>query len=217
VPAGPVRHWRPLLWQATNAMSVRNVILKVHIYAGLLTFSQLMIYGIAGLTATFEGGLERPKIPYTVQYAPFTPAPSATDKQVAAAVYATVRPSLARPVPDWYIRRTPQNDMLLDFYNVNGILRVVVLEREHQLRIEHIRNNVWLFLSDIHAATPGDEEAPTIVRAWAVYNEAAMWCLLAFCASGLYLWLSTRARARWAWVCLGSATAAFSALWFSFR
>jgi hypothetical protein len=198
-------------------MSVRNVILKVHIYAGLLTFAQLMIYGIAGLTATFESGLERPKIPYTVRYVPFIPGPSASDKQVAAAVFAAVKPALARPVPDWYIRRTPQNDMLLDFYNVNGILRVVVLEREHQLRVEHIRNNSWLFLSDIHAATPGDDGAPAIVRAWAFYNEVAMWCLLAFCASGLYLWLSARARAPWAWACLGSATAAFTALWFSFR
>ena len=198
-------------------MAVRRIILKLHIYAGLLTFGQLMIYGVAGLVATFQPGLERPKIAHAFRYVPFTAAPSATDKEVAAAVYDMLRPPLARPMPDWFLRRTPENDLLLDFYNINGIWRVVVLEREHRLRIEEIRNSTWLFLGDAHAATTGDEEAPRIVRAWAIYNELAMWCLLAFCASGVYLWLSASTRGGWAWACVGIATVTLSALWVSFR
>jgi hypothetical protein len=198
-------------------MTLRATVLKIHVYAGLLTFGQLMIYGVAGLSAAFQPGLERPKIPHTVRYLPFTPAPSATDKEVAAAVYSAVAPPLARPVPDWFLQRTPDNDLLLDFYNVNGIYRATVLEREHRIRIEQIRNSVWLFASDIHAATPGDDEAPPIVRAWAVYNELAMWCLLAFCASGLYLWLSARPRGPWAWACLAAGVVTFCSLWMSFR
>ena len=198
-------------------MAVRRIILKLHIYAGLLTFGQLMIYGVAGLVATFQPGLERPKIAHAVRYVPFTAAPSATDKEVAAAVYDTLRPPLARPMPDWFLRRTPENDLLLDFYNINGIWRVVVLERDHRLRIEEIRNSPWLFLGDAHAATTGDAEAPRIVRAWAIYNELAMWCLLAFCASGVYLWLSASTRGGWAWASVGIATVTLSALWVSFR
>ena len=200
-----------------SGMGLRGIILKLHVYAGLLTFGQLMIYGVAGLSAACQPGLERPKIPHTVRYLPFTPAPSATDKDVAAAVYSVVAPPLARPVPDWFLRHTADNDLLLDFYNVNGITRVVVLEREHQIRIEEIHNSMWLFASDIHGATPGDDEAPRIVRAWAVYNEFAMWCLIAFCASGLYLWLSVRARGRWAWACLAAGVVGFCTFWISFR
>ena len=74
-----------------------------------------------------------------------------------------------------------------------------------------------VFLSDIHAATPGDREAPRIVRAWAFYNEAAMWCLIAFCASGVYLWLSSAARDVRAWALLATGTIAMAALWASFR
>ena len=198
-------------------MAVRRIILQLHIYAGLLTFGQLMIYGVAGLAAAFQPGLERPKTAHAIRYVPFAPAPSATDQDVAAAVYATLAPPLARPMPDWFLRRTADNDLLLDFYNINGIWRVVVLERERRLRIEEIHNSTWLFLSDVHAATTGDDEAPAIVRAWALYNELAMWCLLAFCGSGLYLWLSARARGGWAWACLGAGTVTLSALWLSFR
>ncbi len=198
-------------------MRVRGLVIKLHVYAGLLTFTQLMIYGAAGLVATFQPGLERPKTARAVRYVAFTPAASATDKEVAAAVYARLAPPLSRPVPDWFLRRTPDNDLLLDFYNINGIWRVVVLEREQRLRIEEIHNSVGYFLSDVHAATPGDAEAPRLVRIWAIYNEAAMWCLLGFCASGLYLWLSAPERSRWAWVCMAASAASLSAVWILVR
>ncbi len=40
---------------------MRNIVLKLHIYAGLLTFSQLMLYGVAGLVATAQQPSNGPK------------------------------------------------------------------------------------------------------------------------------------------------------------
>jgi uncharacterized iron-regulated membrane protein len=196
---------------------MRNLVLKLHIYAGLLTFAQLVLYGVAGLVATVQAGAERPKIVRQVQRVPFTVTPGATDKQVADEVFRTLRMPLTRPMPGWFLRRTPDNDLLLDFYNINGIWRVIVLEREGRLRIEQIRNSLGLFLGDMHAITVGDEEAPRLLRVWAFYNELAMWCLLAFCVSGVYLWLTAQARPWWAWASLATGTAAFAVLWMAFR
>ncbi len=42
-------------------------------------------------------------------------------------------------MPDGALRRTPENDLLLDFYNVNEIRRVVVPEDQRMLRIENMR------------------------------------------------------------------------------
>jgi len=196
---------------------MRNLVLKLHIYAGLLTFTQLMLYGTAGLVATVQTAAERPKVPHAIRYVPFKVTPSATDKQVADDVYRALQLPLTRPMPDWFLRRTPENDLLLDFYNINGIWRVVVLERESRLRIEEIRNSLGLFLGDVHAITTGDDEAPPLVRAWAFYNEFAMWCLLAFCGSGVYLWLTAQARSWWAWGSLATSTVGFAALWVAFR
>ena len=196
---------------------MRNLVLKLHIYAGLLTFAQLMLYGIAGLVATAQTAAERPKVPHAIRYVPFRVTPSATDKQVADDVYRTLQLPLTRPMPGWFLRRTPENDLLLDFYNINGIWRVVVLERENRLRIEAIRNSLGLFLGDVHATTIGDAEAPRLLRAWALYNEFAMWCLLAFCGSGVYLWLTAQARSWWAWASLATGTGSFAALWLAFR
>jgi len=198
-------------------MALRTLVIKLHIYAGLLTFTQLMLYGIAGLVASTHTGPARPQVVKASRYVAFTPPPSATDKQVADEVFRMLHLPLTRPMPDWFLRRTPENDLLLDFYNINGIWRVVVLEREKRLRIDEIRNSSWLFLSDVHAATTGDDEAPRLVRLWAIYNELAMWCLIAFCASGVYLWLSAQARFPWAWGALAAGTIAFAALWAGLR
>ena len=196
---------------------MRNLVLKLHIYAGLLTFSQLVLYGVAGLVATAQTAAERPKIPHTVRYVPFTVTPGATDQQVADSVYSTLHLPLTRPMPGWFLRRTAENDLLLDFYNINGIFRVIVLEREGRLRIEEIRNSAGLFLGDMHAITIGDAEAPRLMRVWAFYNEFAIWCLLAFCVSGVYLWLTAQARLWWAWASLATGMAGFAAMWMAFR
>ena len=78
---------------------MRNLVLKLHIYAGLLTFAQLMLYGVAGLVASAQTAAERPKIPHTIRHIPFTIAASATDQQVADDVYRTLRLPLTRPMP----------------------------------------------------------------------------------------------------------------------
>jgi hypothetical protein len=189
-----------------------DLIRKIHIYAGLLVFSQFVVYGIAGLSATVHG-FARSEAPRSVEHVPFRVPPSSTDKQVASLVYDKLRFSLTTPVPDWSLRHTPDNHLLLDFYNINGIHRVTVLENEGMLRVENIRNNTGLFLEDIHAATPAEEDAHVVIRAWALWNEAAMWTLLLFCASGVWLWVATRGRYRWAWVSLAAGTASLAVLW----
>ncbi len=196
---------------------MRRLIVKIHLYAGLLSFAHLAVYGIAGLAATVQPSLERPKQIRSERQIPYTAPANATDKQVAADVYTKLKLPLTRPIPDWFLQRTPAGDLQLDFYNINGIWRVIVLERESRLRIEEIRNSMGLFLEDVHAATLGDRDAPALLRLWAVWNEFAMWTLLGFCGSGVYLWLASRPRwwpAHIAWVC---GAAMFAGLWWSLR
>src|SRR5690349_18909193 len=107
-----------------------NLIRKIHIYAGLLCFTQLIVFGIAGMVASVQPSLERPKIPLSVRYVPFSVDGSRNDRQVANDVYRTLALPQTRPMPDWFLRRTTDNHLLLDFYHINGIYRVIVLEGE---------------------------------------------------------------------------------------
>ncbi|HYL77634.1 MAG TPA: hypothetical protein VEU96_25695 [Bryobacteraceae bacterium] len=190
---------------------------QLHIYLGLLSFSNLIVYGIAGLTASARPGLERPKVVQSARYEPFTAPGNLTDKQVADLIYNQLKLPFTRPMPDWYLRRTPSNDLLLDFVNINGIYRVTVLEKEQRLRIEEIRNSTWLFLEDMHAGTTRSAEQMTLLRLWGIYNEFAMWSLIAMSILGGYLWLSSRAGLRWAQACLTASGLASLALYFLMR
>lgn len=187
------------------------LIRKLHIYAGLLVFSQLLVYGIAGLVATAQPSLERSKVPYLIENVPFESRQGEAEKAVAARVFGALKPAMAHPVPDWFLQHTPDGHLQLDFYNVNGILRVIVLDR--QLRVEHIRNGLGLFLEDIHAATVSGDQPSGLQWAWAAWNELGIWALLGFCVSGLYLWLATRPSWIWGWAMLAMSAGVFAAFW----
>jgi hypothetical protein len=195
---------------------MRTLVLKLHIYAGLLVFAQVLVYGIAGLAATVEER-PRPKVVQSSREIAYTPPASRTDKEVADDVYRTLSLPLTRPMPLFAIKRNEQNDLLLDFYNINGIHRVTVLEREHKARIDEVHNGTATFFNDLHTVTLNDLEAPRLVRVWGYYNAFAMWCLLGFCVSGVYLWLTAQARSLWAWSALAAGTATFAAFWIAFR
>jgi hypothetical protein len=152
-----------------------------------------------------------------VAYTPPAHSSSMTDKDIADDVYRTLALPLTRPMPLFAIKRNEQNDLALDFYNINGIHRVTVLERERRLRIEEVHNGPATFVNDLHTVTLNDLEAPRLVRVWGCYNAFAMWCLLGFCVSGVYLWLTAQARSLWAWACLAAGTATIAASWIAFR
>jgi hypothetical protein len=120
-------------------------------------------------------------------------------------------------MPLFAIKRDEHNDLQLDFYNINGIHRVTVLEHDHKLRIEDVHNGAGTFFNDLHTVTLNDDEAPRLVHVWGYYNIFAMWCLLGFCLSGVYLWLTAQTRSRWAWGSLAAASASMAALWIAFR
>jgi hypothetical protein len=190
---------------------------RIHIYLGLLSFSHLIVYGVAGLTAGAQHSLERPKVVESTRYESFTVPANLTDKQVAGLVYDRLQLPFTRPMPDWFLKHTAANDLQLDFLNINGIYRVTVLEKEQRVKIEEIRNSAWLFLEDIHAGTVHSADQMKLLRLWGFYNEFAMWSLLAMALSGVYLWLASRPGLRWAQLCLLSSAAASTAIYFLVR
>lgn len=197
-------------------MPLRFWIVKVHLYAGLITFSQVLVFAIAGITASLQSSLERPKLVRSTRYVTYRAMTNATDKEVARDVYESLRLPLARPMPDWFLQHDTAGNLKLDFYTINGIHRVTVLEKECRLRIEEIRNDLALFLQDIHAAT-GDGDAPLLVKVWAWLNVIAMWSLFGFCASGIYLWLTAYRRWWWAAGTLAVSCSCLIALYWSLR
>jgi hypothetical protein len=186
---------------------VRTLLLKLHMYAGLLTVSHLLVYAIAGLVATLE--TTRPEPPrFSTAYVPFAAPPSAGDEQVAEAAWRTAHLPLTFPLDNSELQRDNQQNLVLEYYTVNGVDRITVLQREHRLRVEQTHSGLLQFLNDLHTAMPGDWKKPRLMAVWAWWNEFAAWCLGAFTVSGVLLWIMSRG-ARWAAALLIAGIALF--------
>jgi hypothetical protein len=185
---------------------------KVHTYAGLLTFVNLAVYGMVGLSITFlrQSG---PSIP-VVSYQNFTVPPNLTDRQVADRICSLLHLSLATPVNRAAIQHDAANNLLLDFRHANGRHQVTVLEKEGRLRIETSRNSIGLYFYTLHETTAAFHSGDWRMQLWADYNEFAMWCLLAMIASGFAMFLASRARSRLAQISLAAGCCLFAALYF---
>jgi hypothetical protein len=165
------------------------MIRKIHTYAGLLTFVNLMVYGIAGVAATIDGGpkVEEPRVFERL----FTVPPNSTDMQVAERVVAQLGLTLATPVHSFVIQHDPTGRLWLDLRDVNGSHKVTILDREGKIRVEERRNHIGKYLSVLHSTTGVFKSGDWRMQLWAYCNEFAMWCLIAMIGSGAWLWWKT--------------------------
>src|SRR5437764_155036 len=101
---------------------------KIHIYAGLLNFTILCVFGLAGLVATAEApDIFSAGTAPAVTTSPFRAPGSASDHEVGELIRAQLRPAHAgKP----YVRRDAQHQLVADFYSVNGLVRATLLEHE---------------------------------------------------------------------------------------
>jgi hypothetical protein len=191
------------------------LIRRIHTYAGLLTFVNLVVYGIVGLSSVYL--LSPHSAPAVVSERNFRVAPNLTDLQVAERVCAELNLTLATPVHSYVIGHDAANNLVLDFRHANGKHLVTVLEKEGRLRVEVTRNSLLLFLFTLHETTAAFHSGDWRMQFWADYNEFAMWCLLAMIVTGVAMFLAVRLRSRLAQISLAAGCCAFAALYFYTR
>ena len=105
-------------------------------YTGLLSFSALIVFGVAGVHATLRAPEQHRRPETRIEEVDFIVPGNLTDKQLADRVYETLQIPLARPLEKWALRHDAQGNLVLPFHTVNGLRKVTVLEEESRLRVE---------------------------------------------------------------------------------
>jgi hypothetical protein len=187
------------------------LIKKVHTYAGLLTFVNLMVYGIVGLSVTLLRQAGNPS--EVVRYHGFIVQPNRTDREVAEQICALLRLSLATPVHSFAIQHDAAGNLLLDLRHANGRHEVTVLEKEGRIRVAETRNSLAHYLFTLHETTAAFHSDDWRMQFWADYNEFAMWCLLAMIVSGSAMFLGVRSGSRLGQIWLVAGCCAFAVLY----
>ena len=197
---------------------MRIWIRRLHMYAGLLAVSSLLVYSIVGIAAMMEEEpAKRHKPQVDVSYKEFTVPPNLDDVAVARLIMESFAIPLANPIPDWAVKHDKDNNLVLDYYSVNGMTRVTVQEKEKKLKWEKTNVTFLAFLNRIHATTIRAQVPDFRVRGWIYYNEFSIWAMLFMTISGLYLWLASRPGWQWAQAAFAGGLALFGGLYWMVR
>ncbi|MCW5962955.1 MAG: PepSY domain-containing protein [Bryobacterales bacterium] len=190
---------------------------KLHMYAGLLTFTAFVVWGVTGIHAVFLPSPDgwREPVPTSFRELEWKAPGNLDDKALCEAALAA---SGLRTVGAPQLRRR-NAEMNLSFtvFGPNGRRDLTYLEAEGKLRVEIRQNNILGFIAESHAGSSRRGPGELASRIWGYYNELANWAFLMMTLSGIYLWLATRPRVVWAWATLGISGMVFAALWWGTR
>ena len=187
-------------------------------YAGLFTFTALVVYGVSGLMdSSLPAWSEREAPPTTERLVAFKTPSDLGDKEVADLLYAHLDMPLTGPPPDYAIRRDEDHNLVVNFYTANGVRTVAVHEAEQQLRVVTAQGGIVSFVTGMHGSRMTYASPRFLTVAWAAYNEAGLWSLGFMALSGTILWLSTRPRYIWARVAFVAGNGTFAILYWLMR
>ncbi|HEX7479273.1 MAG TPA: hypothetical protein VF331_15815 [Polyangiales bacterium] len=191
----------------------------LHIYAGLQTCIALLIFGVAGLVATWSARPGAVPPAEHTRRVPMRVDGQLNDQQLALRAWQTLHLPLTQPPPDFAISHDRAGDLTFRLYTPNGETQVTVLAREQALRVAAQPADLGHFLLSMHLQTfgPVAQGGSRLLKLWALYIELSIVALGVLGISGLALWLFLRRNERWAQLALGLGSGGFALLYFWMR
>ena len=186
---------------------------KIHMYAGLLTFTAFVVWGVTGIHAVFlppPDGYAPPEIS-SEREIPFRAPGHLNDIELAKHIFETVDIALAGG--HYNVHRDEDLNPAFFVFTVNGRRDVTYIEEQGVVRIAHRRNDLVGFLSSMHASHSRRGPRAPAARLWGFYNEFSTWAFLFMTLSGVYMWLVTRPGLRWAQASAAALAALSIFLW----
>lgn len=190
---------------------------KLHMWAGLLAFTALVVWGYTGIHAVFlpaPGGYTPPDVSSTREIV-FVGPGNLDDRALARKIYEHIEIPLKGG--HYNIRRDDDANLAFFVFTWNGRRDVTYLEADSKVRIEHRKNSTSSFLSSMHTAHGRRGPKAWSARVWAVYNEMSLWAFFFMTISGVWLWAITRPGLRWAQLLLAVTVGVSGVLWWVTR
>lgn len=181
---------------------MRSLLLKVHIYAGLICSSYLLIFGISSLNYNHNFGKA------SIESVTWERSLKLVDMENNMALSKAVRDALGLigwPLPS-ETHRDDQGNLHFGLYRPGKKYTIRVLFDENRVRVEETRKGFWEVFDSLHAKM--GVPSSRFMSLWGVYTELCTWVILFSTVSGVYLWTRRRSERLTGWILLagGSGT-----------
>lgn len=195
---------------ATTVAAATPLLRRLHIWIGLLNLTSLLVMGAAGIVTA----LHTSEPARTVSTFAYTPRPDASDPDIANEIFDRLHPGVAQRPPSWSLHRTDAGQLTFDINGPNTQSRVVVDETAHSVRVETAAVDLGRMLTYLHRQSSYWAIPDIRTRLWGLYVDLSIVSLLYLSTSGIWLWLASRPRLRWARVAFVAGVAAFGLVLF---
>ena len=190
---------------------------KIHMYSGLLTFTAFVVWGITGVHAVFlpaPGEFQPPPVT-SVKEVAYQAQGNLDDQALSRAIYEAIDVPLAGG--RYNVHRDKESNLAFNVFTINGGREVTFLEDKGMVRIAHRSNDLLGYLSSMHTAHSRRHQLKAAVIAWGYFNEMSTWAFLFMTFSGVYMWIATRPKLRWAQLSLAGVVVTTVVLWIAIR
>ena len=179
---------------------MRSFLLKVHIYAGLLCSSYLLIFGISSLNFNHNFGKPGNE---KVAWERSLKIVDMPDKEALSASVRDALGLIGWPVA-WEIHRDDRGNLRFSLERPGKKYSIHVLLDENRVRVEETRLGFWDVVKSLHALMR--IPSSPFMSLWGVYTELCTWVVLFSAASGVYFWTRRRGERLIGWILLGCAS-----------
>ena len=179
---------------------MRTLLLKIHIYAGLLCSSYLLIFGLSSLNYNHHFGQPAET---EVTWERSLKLRNMADN---GAFSAAVRDSLGLigwTIP-WRTHRDDRGNLHFGLNRPGKKYTIHVLLDEGRVRVEETRTGFWSVVNSLHALMR--LPSSPYMSLWGVYTDVCTVVVLFSAASGVYLWTRRRQERLIGWILLGAGS-----------
>ncbi len=174
---------------------------RVHLHVGLFASTAVVVFGVAGLSATCDEAPGRTAPEPRRWSVAFEAPPGLDDAALMRAVHAHLGLPFTRPPADWTLRRDADGNLQFPLHTPNGSHRITVREAASRVDVASTATSLPRFLERMHSQTNLGHDDWRL-RLWAAYVHASIFALLALASTGPLLWLRAQPRDRLGWAAL---------------
>ena len=178
---------------------MRNFILKIHLYGGLLCSPYLLLFGLSSLH--YNHHFTQPGDDRVTWTHPIRLDTSIEKREMGQAVRDSL--GLMGWGPWWEVRQN-DTETRVQITRPGKKYNVRIPNQGGVAEVEEIRLGYWRVINSLHALMRVPNS--TFMSFWGIYTEICTWVVLFSAASGVYLWTARKSERRIGWSLLGAGS-----------
>jgi hypothetical protein len=178
---------------------MRNFILKIHLYGGLLCSPYLLLFGLSSLH--YNHHFTQPGDDRVTWTHPIRLDTSIEKRKMGQAVRDSL--GLMGWGPWWEVRQN-DTETRVQITRPGKKYNVRIPNQGGVAEVEEIRLGYWRVINSLHALMRVPNS--TFMSFWGIYTEICTWVVLFSAASGVYLWTARKSERRIGWSLLGAGS-----------